>query len=187
LYSGEQTGEEAEEVCPGSDVRGHGVYEHDGAEEGNDEEGDGDAEDEDGFLPCRHVGVLFFYCVGRPREEDEKEQHAVTSQQSRQQQRLGLGHNSHEEEASPLDGNLDYAQHSGCTGKAANFFAAVHVSGALRQRQDVGDAGRTGHGPEQDKHGTQAARGATGYDLDVLGEVRHEDTDDDEAAGVAGQ
>ena len=97
------------------------------------------------------------------------------------------GHDSHEEEAGPLDGNLHDAQHGGCTGKAANLFAAVHVSGALGQRQDVGDAGRTGHGPEQDKHGAQAARRATGYNLEVLRKIRDEDADDDEAAGIAGQ
>jgi hypothetical protein len=60
-------------------VGGRCVDEDDGAEEGDDKEGEGNSEDEDSFFPCGDIGVLFvdFGGLGVAREEDEEEEHAV--------------------------------------------------------------------------------------------------------------
>ena len=58
---------------------GYSVDEDDGADEGDNEECQGEGEDQDGFFPGRHVGVLFLF-GGWERvtgEEDEEEEHAV--------------------------------------------------------------------------------------------------------------
>lgn len=94
---------------------------------------------------------------------------------------------SHEEEASPLHAYLGDAQQSGSTRKRANLLAAAHVARALRQRQDVGDARRAGHGPEEHEEGTEPAGRAPGDDLVVLRQVGDEDADDDEAVGAGRQ
>lgn len=90
------------------------------------------------------------------------------------------GAGAHEEKAGPLDGNLDNAQQSSGTRKGAYVAATGHVASALRQGQDVGDAGGARDGAKQDEEGAEAARGAAGDDLVVLGKVRDEDADDDE-------
>ena len=81
----------------------------------------------------------------------------------------------HEKEAGPLDSNLGNAQQGGSTRESANLGTAGHVAGALRQRQDVGNAGRAGDGAEEDKERAEAAGRAARDDLVVLGEVRDED------------
>ena len=51
----------------------------------------------------------------------------------------------HEEEATPLHTDLNYTQYSRCAWKATDFLATAHIPCALRQRQDVRDAGSTGY------------------------------------------
>jgi len=75
LYGGEHGSKKAEEVGPAADMGGKGVNEDDGAEQSDDEKGYGDAEDENGFFPGRHVGILLFVCdgLGTTWKKDEEE------------------------------------------------------------------------------------------------------------------
>jgi hypothetical protein len=156
LDSGKDGGQQAEEVGPGADVRRGGIDEDNGAQQGDDKEGERGGEDDDGFLPRGQIGDVLVWLVGLglAREEDEEQKHAGSTLAG------GAGEMgarvSHEEEAGPLHANLGDAEQGGGARESPNLAAAAHVARALGQRQDVGDAGGARHGAQQHKHGAQA-------------------------------
>ena len=121
---------------------GRGIHKDDGAEEGDDEEGEGECEDEHSLFPGGHVEVLFVLLgrLGAARKEDQEEQHAG-GLSAKQRQRDDDSEPLHEEETRPLHADLRDAEQGRCAGKRADLVAARHVSRALGQGQDVGDAG----------------------------------------------
>lgn len=140
--------------------------------------------DHDGRLP---PGCLATKLFGRNirlsiAKEDQEEDEAANESAGgvADSERLDL----HETEANPLGAQLKNAEQSGSALKGAERLAAADGDAGWLNREDVGEAGRGRSGAQQDEVRRDAFRSAPRDDAVVLGQVREEDPEQENAARV---
>lgn len=189
LNGGQSRGHETEEVGPEVELVRQGNGKHSRQCNHNQSVEDAEAAHGEGGLPSGALSAkLILGHVGFAVAEEDEKQDEATAREAKKLAGLSetdVGQensDSHGSEAQPLYSELGNTKQARSTFESVELSAAANGVARGRHGQDVGEAGGGRSGAQQDEIGRYAFGGAARDDAIVLGEVRDQKADKDDAA-----